>query len=70
MVSFHELERRIAALVAELPDRCRLVYQLKKEKGYSQKEIASHLQISEKAVEANISRALKALRAGIRYFFL
>ena len=49
-----------------MPDKCRLVYQLKKEKGYSQREIALQLQISEKAVEANITRALKLLRTGIR----
>jgi RNA polymerase sigma-70 factor (family 1) len=68
-LGFHELDECIAALVAELPDKCRLVYQLKKEKGYSQRDIALHLQISEKAVEAHITRALKLIRTGIRYLF-
>ncbi|GGA97678.1 RNA polymerase sigma factor [Puia dinghuensis] len=68
-LGFHELDKRIARLVADLPDKCRLVYQLKKEKGYSQKDIALQLQISEKAVEAHITRALKLLRTGIRTFF-
>jgi RNA polymerase sigma-19 factor, ECF subfamily len=67
-LSFNELNDRISRLVADLPERCRLVYQLKKEEGYSQREIAARLRISEKAVEANISRALKALRVGIRSF--
>lgn len=65
-LGFHELDQRLARLVSDLPDKCRLVYQLKKEKGYSQREIALQLQISEKAVEANITRALKLLRTGIR----
>jgi len=67
-LGFNELNERISRLVADLPDKCRLVYQLKKEEGYSQREIADRLRISEKAVEANISRALKALRVGIRSF--
>jgi len=67
-LGFHELNERISRLVAELPDKCRIVYQLRKEIGYSQREIAVHLQISEKAVEAHVSRALKALRTGIRFF--
>jgi RNA polymerase sigma-70 factor (family 1) len=67
-LGFNELNERISRLVADLPDKCRLVYQLKKENGYSQREIAVQLQISEKAVEAHISRALKVLRTGIRFF--
>jgi RNA polymerase sigma-70 factor (ECF subfamily) len=67
-LGFHELNERISRLVADLPDKCRLVYQLKKEEGYSQREIAARLRISEKAVEAHVSRALKALRVGIRFF--
>lgn len=68
-LGFNELSERIARLVAGLPDKCRLVYQMKKEIGYTQREIAVELQISEKAVEAHISRALKALRTGIRFLF-
>jgi len=67
-LGFDELQGRIAALVAELPEKCRVVYQLSKESGYSQREIALHLNISEKTVEAHISRALKVLRTGIRFF--
>ena len=68
-LGFHEMEQRLARLVCDLPDKCRLVYQLKKEKGFSQREIANQLDISEKAVEANITRALKLLRTGIRALF-
>lgn len=40
-----------------LPVKCRRVYVLRKVYGYSQKEIAHHLQISEKTVEAHIAKA-------------
>lgn len=69
-LGFHDLRERIARVVADLPERCRLVYQLKKESGYTQREIAIHLQISEKAVEAHINKALKVLRTSIRFLLL
>lgn len=40
-----------------LPVKCRRVYILRKVYGYSQKEIANHLGISEKTVEAHIAKA-------------
>jgi len=61
-LSFHELKDRLSLTVSKLPERCRITYQLSKEHGFSQKEIAAHLEISEKAVEANLSRAMKSLR--------
>jgi len=62
---FEELKDQLALLVAGLPERCRITYQLSRDHGFSQKEIALQLQVSEKAVEANLSRALKALRVGL-----
>jgi RNA polymerase sigma-70 factor (family 1) len=64
---FEELKDQLARLVAGLPERCRITYQLSREYGLSQKEIALHLQVSEKAVEGNLSRALKALRFGLTH---
>lgn len=45
----------------KLPEKCRQVFTLSR-KGYSLKEIAVSLEISEKTVEAHISKALKILR--------
>lgn len=45
----------------KLPEKCRQVFILSR-KGYSLKEIAISLEISEKTVEAHISKALKILR--------
>lgn len=68
-LSFNELKDRLAALVKNLPDKCRLVYTLSKDAGYSQKEISKQLSISEKTVESHLSRAIKSLRSGLQIFF-
>jgi RNA polymerase sigma-70 factor (family 1) len=69
-LEFEELKSRLAGFVAELPEKCRLVYQLSRESGYPQKKIASKLGISEKTVEAHLGKALKTLRARLSQFLL
>jgi len=61
-LEFDELQERLAAVVADLPAKCHLVYQLSREAGYSQKQIARELSISEKTVEAHLGKALRTLR--------
>jgi len=68
-LQFDELRQRLAALVNELPEKCRITYQLSKEHNLSHKEIATRLLVSEKAVEANLARAMKSLRKGFTYLF-
>ena len=68
-LQFEELKTRLSELVADLPEKCRLVYQLSRDRGYSQKQIAEELGISEKTVEAHIGKALKSLRGGLNNFF-
>ncbi|WP_312185822.1 RNA polymerase sigma-70 factor [Sphingobacterium sp.] len=60
------LQEYLHGVVDSLPERCRLVFQLSRDEHYSNREIATELQISEKAVEANITRALKVLRVQLR----
>jgi RNA polymerase sigma factor (sigma-70 family) len=43
--------------VRQLPIKCRRVYVLRKVYGFSQKEIASRMNISEKTVEAHLAKA-------------
>lgn len=64
-LEFCELKDRLANLVAELPKKCRLVFELSREQGYSQKEIAERLEISEKTVEGHLTKAIKALKMGL-----
>lgn len=65
-LSFNELKGRLSLLVSKLPEKCRITYLLSREQGLSQKEIATQLHITEKAVEANVSRAVKSLRISMK----
>jgi RNA polymerase sigma-70 factor (ECF subfamily) len=58
-----ELQNRLMLAVKELPEKCQLVFRLKHEQGFSQKQIAETLDISEKTVEAHLARAKKTLRS-------
>ncbi|CAL1516465.1 RNA polymerase sigma-70 factor [Chitinophaga sp. MM2321] len=68
-LEFEELKERLSKLVADLPEKCQLVYRYSREKGYTQKQIAEELNISEKTVEAHLSKAMKTLRAGLNQVF-
>ena len=62
-LAFDELREQLSVYVAQLPEKCRLVFQLSRDKGFSQKQIANELGISEKTVEAHLGKAFKTLRA-------
>ena len=53
---------RVACLIAALPERCRNVVRLRKVEGWSQKRIAEHLGMTEKAVEKQVWLGIKAIR--------
>jgi RNA polymerase sigma-70 factor (ECF subfamily) len=53
---------RVMALIAALPERCRRIIELRKIEGWSQKQIAEHLGITEKAVEKQVWVGVRALR--------
>ena len=57
-----ELELAARAAIAALPPRTREVFVLSRERGLRYSEIADALGVSVKAVEANMSRALRVLR--------
>lgn len=62
-LAFDELRGELAKYVQQLPEKCQLVFQLSREEGYSQKQIAETLHISEKTVEAHLGKAFKVLRS-------
>lgn len=62
-----EMLSMLTVLTDKLPEKCRLAYTLRSE-GFSYKEIATHMEISEKTVENHIGRALKELRVGVKQF--
>ncbi len=53
---------KVMSLIASLPERCRKIVELRKIEGWSQKEIADHLNITEKAVEKQIWVGVRAVR--------
>ena len=65
VLRFEELKEELIKETAKLPEKCRLVFQLSRDEGFSQKQIAIKLGISEKTVEAHLSKAIRTLRAGL-----
>jgi RNA polymerase sigma-70 factor (ECF subfamily) len=57
-----ELKRKIEAVTASLPKKCRKVFLLNRMEHMKYQEIADHLGISIKTVEAQMSKALKLMR--------
>jgi RNA polymerase sigma-70 factor, ECF subfamily len=57
-----ELEIQVNVAVSELPERCSEVFLMSRMEGMKYKEIADKLGISVKAVEAQMTKALRILR--------
>lgn len=57
-----ELEDRIRAVIDDLPERCREIFQMNRFEGSTYSEIAKQLNISVKTVENQMSKALRILR--------
>ncbi|WP_461790468.1 RNA polymerase sigma-70 factor [Pedobacter sp.] len=60
--SERELKQQLDYHVEQLPEKCRIVFKMSREEFKSYAEIAAELGVSEKTVEAHITRALKILR--------
>ena len=56
----------IKAAVANLPERCRLIFVLSRYESYSYKQIANDLDISIKTVENQMTKALRILREKLK----
>lgn len=59
---YQELQTRYSKAVKALPPKCREVFLLIREKGYSYKQAADVLEISHKTVENHLSTAIKKIR--------
>lgn len=58
----NEIERVLRETIASLPPRCRQVFEMNRLQGLKYAEVADALDISVKAVEAHMARALRTLR--------
>lgn len=62
MLLLKEISQEIDLAIETLPLQCRKVFRLSRDKNMKNKEIASLLHISEKAVEKHITKALNHIR--------
>jgi len=61
-VDVKQLQARIDAAIAELPEQMRRIFEMSRFEGLKYAQIAEHLNISVKTVETQVSRALVKLR--------
>ena len=64
-----ELGQQLAEAMELLPPKCREVFRLKRQEGYSYREIAGEMRISEKTVENQLGIALKKLREVLKDYW-
>ncbi len=65
LLSFNELKEVLEESICVLPERCQLVFRLRLEYDYSQRQIAKELGISEKTVETHLAKARKHIRTSL-----
>lgn len=61
-VSYRETERIIASVVATLPPKRKEIYQLSREQGLTQQQIADHLDVSRDYIKKALMAALQVIR--------
>jgi RNA polymerase sigma-70 factor (ECF subfamily) len=67
-LSFYDMQSEIETAIKALPHKCQLIFRMSREIGLSDKQIAQDLSLSQKTVEAHITRALKTLRTNLGQF--
>jgi RNA polymerase sigma-70 factor (family 1) len=65
----NELRHKIIAAIKELPPKCRLVYTLVREEGFTYKEVAQLLDISANTVDRHLNNALHKLMHTVKEHF-
>jgi RNA polymerase sigma-70 factor (ECF subfamily) len=67
-MEYEEIAAMISTTLQELPERTREIFELNRLEGLKYREIAERLSISVKTVEANMGKALKALRTSLKKY--
>jgi RNA polymerase sigma-70 factor (family 1) len=68
--SFNQILTVVKKEIHNLPEKCKEVFILSKQEGLTNIEIAEHLNISVKAVEARITKAFSILRSSLKDKFM
>jgi len=66
-LEYDQLREQIEKTVRLLPEKCRIIFRLSREKGYSEKEISEELNIAPKTVQAHLTKALKVLKSSLNF---
>jgi RNA polymerase sigma-70 factor, ECF subfamily len=69
-IAYSELENKVNAILATMPEKTRQIFEMSRFENKKYKEIASELNISEKTVEAHMSKVLKILRQELKDYLL
>lgn len=64
------LQDYIDGIVEKMPEKCSIVFRYSRELGLKNAEIAEMINISEKGVEARLTKALKLIRGGLKKYGL
>ena len=67
-VEYSELEQKIFELINKLPEKRQEIFKLNRIEGFTYKEIAAKLDISENTVDTQIRKALTFLRSEMKNF--
>ena len=65
-IFMEDIGRIVEETLSQLPQQTRVIFQMSRNEGKSNMEIASEISISEKTVEYHITKSLKALRLSLK----
>ncbi len=65
-IFMEDIGRIVEETLSQLPQQTRVIFQMSRNEGKSNMEIASEISISEKTVEYHITKTLKALRLSLK----
>lgn len=65
-LELNELKEKIDTAVKNLPEHCRVVFEMSRFEDMKNREIAEKLGVSQKTVEAHLTKALKILRSELK----
>lgn len=65
-LEFNELKEKIDIAIRKLPEHCRVVFEMSRFEELKNREIAEKLGVTQKTVEAHLTKALKILRRELK----
>ncbi len=67
-LEFNELKEKVDLAVKNLPEHCRIVFEMSRNEELKNREIAEKLGVTQKTIEAHLTKALKLLRKELKEY--